>query len=191
MSWRGIGVAGAALVGLLALTTQGQAGGIGNAMIYGPYTGGFSYSYATAYGYYLPFNSSGFSSPWVYPTDWTSIPYRGYAYPGRPLGSFFCAHPNGVPPLVDEPPPDAVVVGDPKPAMVVVQVPPGAELWFDGNQTQQAGGQRVFVSPPLQPGRSFHYVVRARWPQEGKAVEQFQMVTVGAGQQARVQFPQQ
>jgi uncharacterized protein (TIGR03000 family) len=191
MSRRGIGVAGAALASLLALLSAARAGGIGNAMIYGPYTGGFSYSYATAYGYWLPFNSSGFSSPWMYPTDWTSIPYRGYAYPGRPLGSHFCARPEVVPPYTGELPPDGPVVGDPKPAVVLVQVPAGAELWFDGNHTQQAGGERVFYSPPLQPGHAFHYVVRARWPQDGKAVEQFQMVTVQAGQKARVQFPQQ
>jgi uncharacterized protein (TIGR03000 family) len=187
MSRRGIGAAGAALAGLLAFLSPARAGGIGNAMIYGPYTGGFSYSYATAYGYFLPFNSAGFSSPWTYPTDWTSYPYRGYHFPERPPGSFLCArdviH-------VPDPPAAVAVVGEPRPAMVVVQVPAGAELWFDGNQTKQAGGERVFFSPPLQPGHAFHYVVRARWPQDGKPVEQFQMITVQAGQQARVQFPQ-
>jgi uncharacterized protein (TIGR03000 family) len=180
----------AALAVLLAVVAQGQAGGIGNAMIYGPYTGGFSYGYATAYGYWLPFNSSGFSSPWNYPTDWTSIPYNGYHFPNRPLHSFFCARPDPMNHIDDTAAPDPTVVGDPKPAMVVVQVPAGAELWFDGNQTKQAGGERIFYSPPLQPGHAFHYVLRARWPQDGKAVEQFQMITVQSGQQARVQFPQ-
>jgi uncharacterized protein (TIGR03000 family) len=175
--------AGAAMAGPFS-------GGIGSAMIYGPYTGGHGYSYATAYSYSLPFTNNGFSSPWVYPYDWTSIPWNGYTYPGRPLfhttPEYFAA-----PAPVDlAPVPAGAVATSAAPAVVAVHLPADAELWFDGSATGQTGSDRTFTSPPLPSGKAFHYAVRARWTEGGKRVEQFQMVTVQAGQQARATFPQ-
>jgi uncharacterized protein (TIGR03000 family) len=183
----------AALAGLLAAAGTAAAwpfgGGIGNAMIYGPYTGGHGYSYAEAYGYNLPFTSNGFSSPWTYPYDWTSIPNNGYVYPGRPL--FKKTPPYfAVPEPVDLAPVPGGPAGEPACAVLSVHVPPNAEVWFDGNPTQLTGSDRTFQSPPLPAGPSYHYAVRARWTEDGKAVEQFQMVKVQAGQQSRVSFPQ-
>jgi uncharacterized protein (TIGR03000 family) len=159
-------------------------------MIYGPYTGGHGYSYATAYSYNLPFTSTGFAGPWTYPYDWTSIPNNGYSYPGRPL---FCKTPSyfAAPEPIDlEPVGVAPVAAAPAPAVVSIHVPAEAEVWFDSNKTQQTGNDRTFQSPPLPGGRAYHYAVRARWVQDGKTMEQFQMVKVQAGQQSRVQFPQ-
>src|SRR5438309_538919 len=77
-------------------------------------------------------------------------PYRGYggsyAMPGRypysspgyyygPAVSYYYA-----PPLID----------GPMPAFMDVRVPPGAEVFFDGDKTSQTGGDRTFVSPALQ-----------------------------------------
>jgi uncharacterized protein (TIGR03000 family) len=172
-----------AAAGLLCLAVAGvgRAGGIGNAMYYGPYTGGEPYSYAEAYGYMLPFTSAGFSGPWTYPHDWTGYPYRHWAFPACgtkgypkyvPYADDLCAYPPG----------------PPAPAAVVVQVPADAELWFDGARTAQTGPNRTFESPPLPGGKIYHYVVRARWTENGKAVEQIRMVSVQAGQQARLSF---
>jgi uncharacterized protein (TIGR03000 family) len=189
-------MAGCAALAGLALAAGSAAaglfsGGIGNAMIYGPYTGGHGYSYNVAYSYNLPFTSTGFAGPWTYPYDWTSIPNNGYAYPGRP---FFCKKPPSyfaAPEPIDlQPIPGAAVVGEPAPAVVLIHTPVDAEVWFDGNKTQQAGSDRTFQSPPLPTGQSYHYAVRARWAENGKMVEQFQMVKVQAGQQSRVSFPQ-
>jgi uncharacterized protein (TIGR03000 family) len=190
MTRRGIGAAGLALAGLLVLGGTTRAGGIGNAMIYGPYTGGHGYSYAEAYSYQLPFTANGFSSPWVYPYDWSSIPYRGYHFPQRPFHAY--VNPDGEPtPILDEPPSGVPVAAGPAaPVVLVVAVPDGAELWFDGNKTAQAGPERTFYSPPLPGGQAYHYAVRARWTRDGKATEQVQLVTVHPGQQARVRFPQ-
>ena len=184
--------AAVALMGLLATAAHGWAGGIGNAMIYGPYTGGFGYSYATAYNYCLPFSSAGYYRPWNYPYDWSSLPNNGYAFPARPLHPLFHRGPITADPLpnLDLVPDDMPVVTTPAPAHIIVQAPPDAELWFDGNLTKQTGTERNFVTPTLNPGKNYSYAVRVRWMQNGKAVEQFQMATVQAGGQARVQFPQ-
>jgi uncharacterized protein (TIGR03000 family) len=169
------------------------SGGIGSAMYYGPYTGTFNYSYATAYSYNLPFTPNGFSSPWVIPytNDWTSSPWNGYAYPGRPLfhktPAYFAAP---APADFITLPGEAGAVGGPASAVVSVHVPAEAQVWFDGSETQQAGTDRTFQSPPLTPGKTFHYTVRARWTDGGKAFEQFQMVTVQAGRQSQIRFPQ-
>jgi uncharacterized protein (TIGR03000 family) len=47
----------------------------------------------------------------------------------------------------------------------------------------------MFQSPPLQGGNTYHYVVRARWTENGQSVEQVQMVAVQGGQQASLRFP--
>ena len=134
---------------------ESRAGGIGSAMYYGPYTGGHPYSYAEAYGYALPFTSVGFSGPWTYPYDWGSYPYRGLAFPARGTHGWPKVVPDG------DGPDCAGPVGPPLPATISIEVLPDAELWFDGNKTQQTGATRNFQSPPLDGGKTYHYVVRA------------------------------
>ena len=75
-------------------------------------------------------------------------------------------------------------------ARVMVVVPnPEAEIWFDGNATQQRGFERFFESStPLDPNSRYQYSVKARWLQDGKAVERQQTVDVRAGQPATVDF---
>jgi uncharacterized protein (TIGR03000 family) len=175
---------GTALVCLAA--GEARAGGIGNAMIYGPYTGGHGYPYSEAYGYFgVPsISAGGFTGPWTYPYDWSSSPYRGLAFPARGTKGWPQVVPIPAEAELAGPP------GPPAPAVVCVQVPSNAELWFDGARTEQVGPSRNFQSPPLAGGRTFHYVVRARWTENGQAVEQFQTVSVQGGQQAQVSFPQ-
>jgi uncharacterized protein (TIGR03000 family) len=68
-------------------------------------------------------------------------------------------------------------------AHITLNVPPDAEVWFDGVKTQQAGPTREFVSPPLTPGQAYTYRVRARWTENGKPVEQERDIRVRANQQ--------
>src|SRR5438094_969426 len=76
-----------------------------------------------------------------------------------------------------------------RPAVIEVSVPSDAELWFDGTKTAQQGPGRVFLSPPLPPGSSYHYVLRARWTRNGAPFEQMRVVAVTSGERARVAFP--
>jgi uncharacterized protein (TIGR03000 family) len=68
-------------------------------------------------------------------------------------------------------------------AHIILQVPAGAEVWFDGKTTRQTGTVRHFNSPPLQPGKSYVYELRVRWQQNGKPVEQTRRVDFQANDQ--------
>jgi uncharacterized protein (TIGR03000 family) len=74
------------------------------------------------------------------------------------------------------------------PAYLEIRLPAEAELWIDGASTQQTGPARVFVSPPLSPGKDYVYVIRARWNQDGQAQDQTRPVTVHAGERVPVEF---
>ncbi len=76
-----------------------------------------------------------------------------------------------------------------QPATVTVLVPSDAVVLFDGQQTSQTGTQRLFSTPNLTKGESYHYMVEARFPQNGKPVAQVQRVQVYAGGAASVIFP--
>jgi uncharacterized protein (TIGR03000 family) len=65
-------------------------------------------------------------------------------------------------------------------AHITLQVPAGAEVWFDGKTTKQTGPIRHFNSPPLQPGKNYVYGIRVRWTKDGKSVEETRRVNVQA-----------
>jgi uncharacterized protein (TIGR03000 family) len=67
-------------------------------------------------------------------------------------------------------------------AHLLFHVPADAQLWFNGTATSQAGTDREFYSPPLTPGRTYHYNVRARWTQDGRPVEVARDVPVQANE---------
>jgi uncharacterized protein (TIGR03000 family) len=169
----------------------------------GPYYAAPSYSYNVAYGYNLPFGGYQLYNPFdpyqnpgrgaYYPREsfYSLPPYgqelytgprllplrdRGYAAPGD--GAFV------LPPLAPVP---GAVEGNA--AQVLVHVPADAEVWFDGAKTTQSGSGRSFRSPALRPGVSYLYVVRARWKEDGREVEQLQSITVHAGERVNVAFP--
>jgi uncharacterized protein (TIGR03000 family) len=80
------------------------------------------------------------------------------------------------------------VVSADQPATVEVVAPADAVLIFDGHKTAQTGSRRVFTTPPLTPGESYHYTVEAAFTQGGKRVEQRQRVAVRAGDTTPVVF---
>jgi uncharacterized protein (TIGR03000 family) len=74
----------------------------------------------------------------------------------------------------------------PAPALLLVRLPADARLTIDGAPTRSPGESRLFVSPPLQPGRSFVYLLRAEAVRDGKKVAMNQDVLVRAGQESEV-----
>jgi uncharacterized protein (TIGR03000 family) len=74
-------------------------------------------------------------------------------------------------------------------AYLCVLVPDGAQVWLEGQPTQQTGTVRWYVSPSLPPGIPHVYEVRARWTDQGKDVEQTQQVIIRAGEQVKTIFP--
>jgi len=121
-------------------------------------------------------------------------------YPGYPYG--FMSSSVGVAPMnvVAYYPPvfttRAPVVAPPagllptkQSATVEVKAPADAVITFDGHPTHQTGSHRLFTTPPLVKGKSYHYTVEAAFTQEGKKVTQSARVAVYAGGRATAVFP--
>lgn len=83
--------------------------------------------------------------------------------------------------------------GMPNAAMVRVLLPDEqAEIWFDGNPTQQRGTDRKYMSGPMEStDGKYTYTVKARWMENGRAVEREKHVQVTPGQPVTVDFRQE
>jgi uncharacterized protein (TIGR03000 family) len=76
-------------------------------------------------------------------------------------------------------------------ARIELTVPASAEVWLDGNKTQQTGNTRLFVTPPLEPTKPFTYDLRVRWTAAGGIiVDVTRPIQVRAGRQTVVGFKQ-
>jgi uncharacterized protein (TIGR03000 family) len=73
-------------------------------------------------------------------------------------------------------------------AHVEVQVPANAEIWFEGQKTNQTGTVRHFTSPPLEPGQQYTYEIRAKWMENGQEVNRTKRQSVQAGSNVSVNF---
>ena len=121
--------------------------------------GGFHVGFGNRYyghRYYWPYYGSG-----VY---W-GTPY----YYGSPVYSY--AAPTYEPPVTYTSP--ATVTTEEQPVMLTVLVPNAdAKVFLNGTATTLKGEERVFQSPPMDPGKNYQYTVTARWMKDGKMVEQ-------------------
>lgn len=73
-------------------------------------------------------------------------------------------------------------------ALVNVQVPSEATVWFNGEATKQTGSNREFSTSGLTPGQSYQYTVRARWTDNGQVVDRTRNITVHGGERRRIEF---
>jgi uncharacterized protein (TIGR03000 family) len=109
------------------------------------------------------------------------LPYSVSVYP-RPTG-----------PMITTAPAAATATG-PTPTAgassltVRVSIPPTAELLVDGVKTAQTGADRLFESPPVEPGRDIRYDLTARWVENGATVERIRTVSGKPGDTVRVDF---
>jgi uncharacterized protein (TIGR03000 family) len=86
---------------------------------------------------------------------------------------------------------DSPTSGGPKvrrAAQITIHVPAGAKVWFDGEPTAQTGTTRVFASPLLEPGRDYHYEVRAQWQDGEGTVERSRRLSFRAGDTIGLDF---
>jgi uncharacterized protein (TIGR03000 family) len=150
---------------------------------------------------YWPFYFPGFypfyDYPYyAYPTYYSDL-YPDYATPGYasfynyPVTSSYLdttvrLPEEYAPPM---PPADANAAAADTTAQLTVRVPADADIWIDGEVTQQTGAVRKFVSPPLSPGE-YTYQVRARWMQDGRQVVQTRRIPVSPGERRTVDFMQ-
>jgi uncharacterized protein (TIGR03000 family) len=73
-------------------------------------------------------------------------------------------------------------------AYIRVRVPAGAQVLFDDSPTTQTGSDRLFASPPLEGGHSYHYQVSARWTQDGQPRTASRSIRVMPGETANADF---
>jgi len=66
--------------------------------------------------------------------------------------------------------------------LVQLHVPADAQVWFDGNATQQQGEWRDYISPPVDTDKPLQYEVRVSWTDaNGQKVDKTQAIKVRAG----------
>jgi len=140
---------------------------------YSPYysNGGYGYSpYYSNGGYgYSPSYTYGYSQPYYYGDTFSSP-------------SYFSS-----PTLTGEETAETPDMGDR--AFIQVRVPENAQLFFEGDQTNQTGAMRTFISPALQPNKTYTYEIRARWnDNSGQGMDRSRKVTVQAGRRTFVDF---
>jgi len=75
---------------------------------------------------------------------------------------------------------------DAVPATIRVALPADAVLTFDGQATRSTSANRLFITPPLDPGKSFHYTLTAKYLRDGRTVTVERSVGVQAGRQTFV-----
>lgn len=73
-------------------------------------------------------------------------------------------------------------------AIVDVAAPPMAKVWVGDVLCEHVGGHRMFMSPPLETGKKYTYMVRAAWKDKGKEVSREEKVTFQGGEQVIVDF---
>ena len=72
------------------------------------------------------------------------------------------------------------------PATIVVTLPAEATLTIDDTPTRSISGTRVFVTPPLEQGKVFHYKLKAETRRDGRTLNTSERITVQAGKETRV-----
>jgi len=77
-------------------------------------------------------------------------------------------------------------------AVVHVTLPDAnAEVWIEGQPTQQRGMNRVFISPPLESGKTYSYTLKATWNENGRQVTREKTIDFQPGAQQVVNFSAQ
>jgi len=80
----------------------------------------------------------------------------------------------------------SAAAADRAPATIGISLPADAKLTFDGQATQSTSGHRLFTTPPLERGKTFHYSVRAEFVRAGRMITVQQDISVEAGRETFV-----
>jgi uncharacterized protein (TIGR03000 family) len=71
-------------------------------------------------------------------------------------------------------------------ATIVVTLPEDARLTFDDEPSVSTGSNRLFMTPPLERGKDFHYTLKAKVIRNGKTEGASEQIAVRAGEETRV-----
>jgi uncharacterized protein (TIGR03000 family) len=75
-------------------------------------------------------------------------------------------------------------------ATIVVHMPADAKLTVDGKATRATSAVRRFVTPPLESGQGYHYILKAEIDRDGepRAVTKRVDVRAGGNEEVTLQF---
>jgi uncharacterized protein (TIGR03000 family) len=122
------------------------------------------------------------SAPWYY----GAYP-RGVYYDNMPI--FYGAPAEGVTYSRSAYTPDARATTDDRAHLRIVVPAEKAEVWIQGEKSEQDRSTQNYMSPPLTMGKKYYYEVRARWTDaNGKTVEASREIPIYAGQPMTVDF---
>jgi uncharacterized protein (TIGR03000 family) len=71
-------------------------------------------------------------------------------------------------------------------ATLRIQLPADARLLVEGKETKQSGANRNFTTPPLTPGKKYHYTFEWTYRKNGKAVTRTRTIYFRAGEKKEV-----
>lgn len=74
------------------------------------------------------------------------------------------------------------------PARIRIRLPADAEVFINGKKTRSTGAVREFETPKLDPERVYSYVVKAKWTENGIAVEKSLRVRALSGNRVTINF---
>jgi len=136
---------------------------------------------------YLPIMMTTINYPGVYGSHAMGI--SPYAYNITPTVGTSPHNPPSEGPIGSTYTPSERLTEAHRPALIDVHVPEDAVVEFNGTPTTQTGALRQFESPPLAPGRTYNYEVRAAWiTDDGRQETRTRRVRVEPGQRAEVSF---
>jgi len=143
--------------------------------------------YGSWYGRgYYPWGVAVSVAPWYYGGFYGAYP-RGVYYDSMP--NFYGTPPGGVTYTTSAYTPDARGTTDDRAYLRIVIPADKAEVWIQGEKSEQDRSSQDYVSPPLTMGKRYYYEVRARWTDaNGKTVEGTREIPIYAGQPMTVDF---
>ncbi len=161
-------------------------GGYGNWGLPYVYNGIYPYWYSSYYPYYVPSTVGQYipsvQTPLVVNPIVTTTPSATTEVPTTAT----------TPPVGTEAPVPATTnasAAAEKPCRVRVLMPiAAAQLRVDGEFIAGTGVEREFVTPPLQPGKSYHYHMEVSWTENGQTFKKDRDVNVEAGGNEVVNF---
>jgi len=152
---------------------HGFNGGYGHSLY------GRGYNYGSGFGLYYGLPGYGYSTPFYGANSYYYEPSYSDVQPdlsNAPQDTYSPDNLYAPPATVPSVSPATDVA---TPANFQIRVPDGAEIWFEGSKTSQTGSVRTFVSPAVQPGKSFTYDIRARWTGSGATKQEHHKVWHG------------
>ncbi len=129
------------------------------------------------------------SSPgWGFGGYYAGSPYFGAAV--APATSYVVVS-DPTPPAIAEPPagpPSAETSAGPQ-ARITVRLPSAdAKLWIDEYVSTLTGSDRVLITPPLEPGKSYSYTLTVEWVENGQPKSRTRVIKFDPGDVLTVNF---